>query len=214
MMRRISRRLPHLPPCSRWGALVLSAMSGPLSCLPRRHSTSTASTAVLLVAAVDALAARAELSLPTKALLDESAHAATALLLLGAFLRRPVQPIVLGTVLGSIIIDVDHIPMTIEHRGDLKGLARPASHSLLAVLLAVVVGQWLPVGGRPYVFGLAFGLAAHLTRDMATGYVRLFWPLRARGVHLPYPVYGTAHIIALAVIVRRTRQDTRDHRLP
>jgi inner membrane protein len=202
-----------MPTCSNHGAFVMSSVSSSQSCLARRHSTGAASAAVLLIAAVDALSAHAEFSLPTKALLDESSHIATTLLFLGALWPSPVQPVVLGTVLGSVIIDIDHIPMTIEHHGDLNGLARPDSHSLLTVLLVAGLGRWLPVRRRPYALGLAFGIATHLTRDMATGRVRLFWPLAPHGVHLPYPIYGTALIIALAVILHHTRRDTRDHRL-
>ena len=102
----------------------------------RLRSAGAASMAALLIDAVDTLLAHVEYSLPARALLDESAHVATALLFLGALWSCPARPFVLGTVLGSVIIDVDHMPMSIEHYGDLAGLARPDTHSLLTAVLA------------------------------------------------------------------------------
>jgi inner membrane protein len=166
-----------------------------------------ATGAVALVFAVDALFDSAALSLPAKALLDESAHLATGLLLLGALVRRPSPLLVLGTALGSMGIDVDHIPLVLIHHGDLYGVPRPTTHSLLTIIVIAGVALLLTARYRPYALGVAFGIATHLIRDMATGGVPLLWPVSPAFFDLPHSVY-TALLLAGALLVAWPARET------
>jgi inner membrane protein len=198
------------PPLTQW---IAAEWRGSVRCygrLARRWSVGAASTACLLVFTVDTLFAYDLPVLPLRALLDESAHVATALLFLRALWTRPVPPFVLSTVLGSILLDLDHVPQTIAAHGDLTGLSRPDSHSLLTILTAVCIARWLPVKWRPYALGLAFGFAMHLVRDMATGSVPLFWPLALHDVHVPYAAYAAVLLASLALVLWRQQRDTSD----
>jgi inner membrane protein len=176
----------------------------------RRWSVGAASTACLLIFTVDTLLAYDLPVLPLRALLDELAHVATALLFLRALWPRSVPPFVLSTVLGSVLLDLDHVPGAIARHGDLTGLGRPDSHSLLTILLAICIARWLPVKWWPYPLGVAFGFATHLTRDIATGSVPLFWPLALHDVHLPYAAYAAALLTSLALVLWRQHRDTSD----
>lgn len=169
--------------------------------------TLAATGAVALVFAIDARFDSAALSLPAKALLDESAHLATGLLLLGALARHPPPRLVLGTALGSVAIDVDHIPLVLIHHGDLYGVPRPTTHSLLTTMVIAGVALLLPVRYRPYALGVAFGIATHLIRDMATGGVPLLWPLSSTFFDLPYSAYA-ALLLAGALLVAWPARET------
>jgi inner membrane protein len=175
-----------------------------------RWSVGAASTVCLLIFTVDTLLAYDLPFLPLRALLDESAHVATALLFLRALWPHPVPPFVLSTVLGSVLLDLDHVPQTIAAHGDLTGLSRPDSHSLLTILIAVCIAPWLPVKWRPYALGVAFGFAMHLTRDVATGSVPLFWPLALHDFHLPYAAYAAVLLASLALVLWRQQKDASD----
>ena len=42
---------------------------------------------------------------------------------------------------------------------------------------------------RDLILTIAFGVATHLLRDLATSGVSLFWPLTSRNVELGYSIY-------------------------
>ena len=156
--------------------------------------------AVTLIFVVDALFDSAALSLPAKTLLDEAAHLATGLLLLGALARRPSPLFVLGTALGAVGIDVDHIPLVLIHHGDLYGVPRPNTHSLLTIVVIACVALLLPARYRAYALGAAFGIATHFVRDMATGGVPLLWPLTPAFFDLPYAAYAAMLLVGAALV--------------
>lgn len=147
-------------------------------------------------------------ALTIAALLDESAHLATALVLLTAWRPHPARPFVWGTVLGAVAIDVDHLPLLFGSDVLSAGTGRPYSHSLLTIIVTLVVARWLPEQQRPLARGLAFGFAAHLIRDMAIPFgvgVPLFWPASARGIDSPYQVYAALLLLAFSGAAWRAR---------
>lgn len=160
-----------------------------------------------IVFAIDTLLARGSPPRAIEALLDEPAHAATALLFLAALRPRPLQGHGLGVVLGAVLIDADHVPMELGWDVLTRGTNRPYSHSLLALIGVIVIASCLRGGRRRLAFAVAFGLAAHLVRDMATGGVPLFWPRAAR-VRLPYGAYTAMLLVAVALAAWRARADT------
>jgi inner membrane protein len=142
---------------------------------------------------------------PIEAVLDESAHAMTALVLFkaagvdGAALALPL-------LVGAVLIDVDHVPMEVGLDVVTRGTNRPYSHSV------VVVGGLLILAGlsgasRSRMFlAVAFGVGTHLLRDMATGGVPLYWPLFASRVTIDYGVYAAVMLVGGAMAVRSGRR--------
>ena len=112
---------------------------------------------------------------PTEfALVDEPAHLATAMVFLLALLTivrtpRPKVSFLVAAVVASVAIDLDHIPGLLGWQGLTEGVPRPYTHSLVTPVALIVVGQL--AGGRvkPVAFGAAFGVLAHLFRDLFTG---------------------------------------------
>lgn len=144
--------------------------------------------------------------LPQLALLDESAHLVTAALVLGAASRAVGGPVWPWVLIGSVAVDLDHLPGYLGVSGFAAHGGRPLSHSLAAVLaLALVGGVARPALRLPLV-GLAGGVMLHLARDLATGPgVPLLWPLIPGNVRLPYPVYVGLLVVSTAGCVLRSR---------
>lgn len=110
---------------------------------------------------------------------DETAHVATTALLLAPFAVRLDRPVVLGALAGSVLMDVDHIPV---FAGLLPDDRRPGTHSIATIGL-VAAGARLPGlrrEHRRFVWGLCAGLASHLLRDGLTGGAPLLWPWSSR----------------------------------
>jgi inner membrane protein len=143
-------------------------------------------------------------------LLDEPAHLLTAWLVLAAATARTTAlrctPWVLA---GSVLLDLDHVPLFLGLDVAATPGGRPVTHSLSTVLVllaaAGVVRRW-----RVALAGLAAGAATQLLRDLSTGPgVPLLWPLAHGDVRLPYWSYllvlAVLTAVALARRVRRTR---------
>jgi LexA-binding, inner membrane-associated putative hydrolase len=115
------------------------------------------------------------------ALFDHPAHVATAILIGGP--GRGTDPVYLA---GSLLPDVDHIPMALGSPS--PGDPRPKTHSIVG-----------PLAVAPFSRRLAGGMLAHLARDlgMKPG-VPLFAPVSDRAVRIPYALYAGA-LIAAAV---------------
>ena len=131
-------------------------------------------------------------------LIDEPAHLATCgialilVLLSGQILSRTF---VLSALLASVAIDLDHLPQHLGVETITAGTPRPYVHCALAVILLCVGGLVLP-RGRPLMFGVAFGFAAHLARDVVTGPgVPLALPFSESAFRLPYLLYGGALVV-------------------
>jgi inner membrane protein len=175
--------------------------------ITRAHSpvccVALALAAPALILLID-VALRREPHRAVAALLDESAHAATALLLLHAFHPRTSRQAALAVGLAAILIDADHIPLDFFGWQFLTlGTARPITHCLLSVAACLALARGLPGRHRHIAIAVAFGLAAHLSRDMATGGVPLLWPLTSAASRYPYPAYVAILTVAASVVARR-----------
>lgn len=132
---------------------------------------------------------------------DETAHLSTMVIVLLAFPIFRNAGFILGCLVGSVAIDVDHIPLFLGSDILTADTNRPFTHGLLT--MGIVLALSLVVGGswRAFGLGLVVGLSAHLLRDMATSTagVPLLWPAVGTGFMLPYPLY--AAVLALAILL-------------
>jgi membrane-bound metal-dependent hydrolase YbcI (DUF457 family) len=144
---------------------------------------------------------------PTEfALVDEPAHLAAGMVFLLALLTivrtpRPQVTFLVAAVIASVAIDLDHIPGLLGWQGLTEGVPRPYTHSLVTPVALIVVGQL--AGGRvkPVAFGAAFGVLAHLSRDLFTGPgLAIAWPFSTGIVRFPYAVFATALVLTAAAI--------------
>jgi inner membrane protein len=123
--------------------------------------------------------------------LDEAAHLLTALLLLQALPGGPRARIAVPALIGSVAIDLDHVPQYLGDNLLTLGTPRPYTHSLLTLLVLLV----LALGARRHrsVFlGLALGVVLHFFRDLAEGNgagVSLLWPLSDHAYSYPHSTY-------------------------
>lgn len=135
--------------------------------------------AVTVMVLVDRSIWRPGVPWPARGLGDEAAHLATTALLLAPVASRLDRPLVLGAFAGSVVLDVDHVPV---YAGLLPDDRRPGTHSLATVAL-VAATAWLPGlhrGRRRFMLGMGVGLASHLLRDAFTGGAPLLWPWSSR----------------------------------
>jgi inner membrane protein len=115
---------------------------------------------------------------------DEPAHVATALLL-----RRNPTPAYLA---GSLLPDLDHVPLALRPVHPDMDDPRPVTHCLLTVIPVAMIHR-----------DAALGMLAHFTRDLGVGTgVPLLWPLTRRPVKLPYAAYA---VLVLAAAYSRSR---------
>jgi len=143
-------------------------------------------------------------------LLDEPAHLATCAIALFAVAAvtgsRPPARFVVAALVASVAIDVDHIPGYLGWQGLAGSLPRPYPHSLLLVGALVGLGcASRRRDVRQVSLGLAFGVSAHLLRDLATGPgVPLVWPVSSGVATVPYAFFaGALALAALAVAAPR-----------
>jgi inner membrane protein len=159
--------------------------------------------AVAVVVLVDAALTARSWSAPAEALLDESAHLLTAWLFLAAAgVRR--RAVVLAVLAGSVLIDLDHVPLYLGVHGVAPGGGRPVVHSLLtAAVLLLVSLAWRRRAAS--LVALAAGVCLHLVRDVATGPgVPALWPLVTDSLRVPHPVYlAGLGAVALVACLRR-----------
>jgi hypothetical protein len=151
---------------------------------------------VVAVALDDALLMPRAPSYAVLGLLDEPAHLATSLILLmavTAVLARAGRVVrtgfAVGLLLAGNLIDVDHVPQVLGSYVITAGTPRPYSHSVTLLLLLLVIA----VAGRGRVravaAGVTVGVAGHLTRDLGTSPIALFWPLSPDGLTIPHALY-------------------------
>lgn len=140
-----------------------------------------------------------------QALLDEPAHIATTLLFLRASSSRFPPAFVGAALLSSVLIDLDHIPIYVGPAALAPDAGRPYTHSLAGVVV-FACATYLLGCPRPVMLGVAFGLASHLVRDMATGTVWLLWPLSFSRYSMPYAIYVALLLSSLGLaVLRRSR---------
>lgn len=153
----------------------------------------------------------------TYGFLDEPAHLATCGVLLLAISAiaggRPPLRFVGAALIATVAIDLDHLPGLLGSHLITAGLPRPYTHSigLIAALIAVAANLKRDQQ-RQIALGLAFGVSAHLMRDLATGPgVPLLWPFSDSVVKMPYAVYSAALLLVplAAVLTARPRRAAR-----
>lgn len=153
-----------------------------------------APAAVAFVLADDLLLSSREWSVPMLGLLDEPAHLATAALLLACVgaLRR-TRPVLI-TLVASVAIDLDHLPL---YAGAPMGAdGRPPTHSL-ATVAALAAAGLLVKRHRTDLLACAAGVTLHLVRDVATGPgAPLAWPISGHDVVAPYAGYAALLVVA------------------
>jgi hypothetical protein len=115
---------------------------------------------------------------------DHPAHVATAMLL-----RKEPTPSYLA---GSLLPDLDHIPLALRVVHPDPGDPRPVTHCLLTVAPVALVDR-----------EAAKGMLAHFVRDLGVGTgVPLLWPLSGRPLRVPYAAYA---VLVLASAYSRSR---------
>ena len=126
---------------------------------------------VAVIAAADCLIRGRKPPWIVVGLFDPPAHVATAMLL-----RPNWTPAYLA---GSLLPDLDHIPLALRPVHPSLDDPRPVSHCLLTVAPVAALNR-----------DAALGMLAHFARDLGVGTgVPLLWPLTRRSVRLPYPIY-------------------------
>jgi hypothetical protein len=119
---------------------------------------------------------------------DHAAHLATsALVALNLPGRSPRWHA--GFMAGSLLPDVDHVPMALgEH--PTPGTRRPPTHSLLAIAPLFALAR---ATRSELVDGAAWGTVAHFARDVSIDPgAPLLSPLRSEDLRIPYAVYALA----------------------
>ncbi len=99
---------------------------------------------------------------------DHPAHVATAMLI-----HPKANP---AYLVGSLLPDLDHIPVALRPVKPSLDDPRPMSHCLLAVAPVALFNR-----------ATAAGMLAHFARDLGVGTgVPLLWPATRRSVRVPY----------------------------
>jgi hypothetical protein len=115
---------------------------------------------------------------------DEPAHVATALLL-----RDNPNPAYLA---GSLLPDLDHIPLALRLVHPNPGDPRPLTHCLLTVAPVALASP-----------ETAKGMLVHYVRDLGVGTgAPLLWPASRRRIRVPYAAYA---VLLLASAYSRSR---------
>lgn len=137
---------------------------------------------------------------------DEPAHLATcgiALLALAVLLDRPPPTaFVVAALVGSVAIDLDHLPGYLGWDGLIGDAPRPYTHGLLSVVALLGLGFLATGRYRTAMLGLAFGVSIHVLRDLATGPgVALGGPFSEAVTGIPYLAYALALVSLSAAAV-------------
>ncbi len=169
----------------------------------RHHAVVSAPILLLVALGLDAVLAAHPWSFLITGLLDEPAHLATAGLILLALPLHVVSRYGGWMLIGSVAIDIDHLPLYLGDRGFLVDGGRPPTHSLAVVVLLLLVALAIPAWRRP-LNGLGCGVLAHFVRDVATGPgLAVLWPALPVTAKLPYSAYvGFLGLLTLGAILR------------
>ena len=175
----------------------------------------------------DALIGWHGLNFTLRGLVDEPAHLATALVVLGAITRfrgsPPETKFSCSMLVCSVLIDVDHLPAEFGTNALTNGTPRPYTHALWTVMvlaLAWTVARYLtirtnrrrPATAELILAGAALGTAAHFLRDIATAPMSFWWPVTDVAVQVPYWWYVVALLVIIALPpVRRRRKSVVEH---
>jgi membrane-bound metal-dependent hydrolase YbcI (DUF457 family) len=109
-----------------------------------------------------------------------------------------------GFLGGSLLPDLDHVPLAISRVHPSLDDPRPVTHCLLALAPLFASVPFARGRAREALAGAAAGTLAHFARDVGVGTgVPLLQPLTARSLKMPYPAYGAL----LAALALRASQD-------
>ncbi len=143
------------------------------------------------------------------ALIDEPAHLMTcAVVLLAALALTDTKPpwrFVVAALVASMAIDLDHLPGYLGSDVLTGSMPRPYTHSLLMVGILVALGAAAKSRRHKQVlFGVAFGVGAHLLRDLATGPgIAFLWPAVVEPIKIPYVLYAATLVAAMITLLPR-----------
>ena len=141
---------------------------------------------LVTIAAADLTLSRRKPRWVLVGLYDHPAHLATAGLVLVSVPRRS-RRWTLGFLVGSVLPDLDHVPLALRAKHPEVGDPRPVSHCLLAVAPVAAVAA---ATQSDRLHGAACGMLAHFLRDLGVGTgVPLLWPATRQPVRVPYPAY-------------------------
>jgi hypothetical protein len=122
-------------------------------------------------------------------LFDHPAHLATAGLILLNVPRRS-RRWTLAFAVGSLLPDLDHLPLALRDQHPTADDPRPVTHCLLAVAPLAAAAT---VTQSDRLHGTACGMLAHFARDVGVGTgVPLLWPVTDRPLRVPYLAYFAA----------------------
>jgi inner membrane protein len=157
---------------------------------------------LMAILMLDLFADQRPLSLPVAGLIDELAHVGTTLLALSV-LRPPVtRPFAVAALAAGVLIDVDHLPHVLGHFVVGREVSRDGQwllHSVPTVAIGLALA-WCLTGDRRRVgLGVAFGVAIHLIRDLATGGTPFFWPVVDHRLIVPYEIYAILLLSLLGI---------------
>ncbi len=159
-------------------------------------------------------------------IIDEPAHVATALVVLGAITRfrgYPPEPKFGWTMLVcSVSIDLDHLPAEFGSYMLTNGTPRPYTHALWTVIVLALAwagaryfviqsGKPRPAMVEIVLAGAAWGIAAHYLRDIATAQMSLWWPITDMAVQMPYCCYVATLFLIIASPPMRRREIAVEH---
>jgi LexA-binding, inner membrane-associated putative hydrolase len=117
-------------------------------------------------------------------LFDHPAHVATAVLILLNLPERN-RGWTMAYLAGSLLPDLDHIPLALRVVHPSLDDPRPVTHCLLTVAPVAAFNR-----------GAAAGMLAHFARDLGVGTgVPLLWPLTRRSIRVPYLAYAAGCLL-------------------
>lgn len=164
-----------------------------------------------------------------RGMVDEPAHLATALVVLGAITRfrgSPPEPKFGWTMLAcSVLVDVDHLPAEFGTTALTDGTPRPYTHALWTVIVLVLAwavvrhltvrtGRPRPATAELILAGAAWGVAAHFLRDIVTAPMSFWWPVTDAAMQLPHWWYVVALLVIIALPLMRRRKNAVEHPCP
>ncbi len=153
---------------------------------------------VLLVA--DQLVLRVGTSGLQEGPFDETAHLLTGAVVLVALPRVRSRSFAVGLLVGSVAIDLDHVPSLLGYQWITRTTQRPYPHSLLTLaLVGLAAFAW--AARRRLLVGAAIGLTVHFLRDLSesSSGVPLLWPWSTHAYTLPHGTY--LGVMAAVVVV-------------
>ena len=117
-------------------------------------------------------------------LFDHPAHVATAVLILLNLPERS-RDWTKAYLAGSLVPDLDHVPLALRAVHPDPGDPRPVTHCLLTVAPVAALNR-----------AAAAGMLAHFTRDLGVGTgVPLLWPATRRSLRVPYALYAAGCLL-------------------